>query len=158
MLSCRFPRDRRGVRSRQKAYYHTKSHLRHSGLIGKRLDSSASGKIKSDCFLPHRCIQRRRSFSTNEILWNLHSHFMFTGISINPSSEFRSKIQLEVEILVVHRLRTFLVNLDAKERYSLRFGLILWFLNGGSSGILGASQLPSEKSIERLAVSLERDL
>jgi hypothetical protein len=68
-----------------------------AGLIGKGSDSSASGKIKSDCFLPHRCIQKLRSFSTNEILWNLHSHFMFTGISINPSFELRSKIQFEVE-------------------------------------------------------------
>jgi hypothetical protein len=97
-----------------------------AGLIGKGSDSSASGKIKSDCFLPHRCIQKLRSFSTNEILWNFHSHFMFTGISINPSSELRSKIQFEVEKLVVHRRRTFLVNLDEKERYSFCFGSNIW--------------------------------
>jgi hypothetical protein len=42
-----------------------------AGLIGKGSDSSASGKIKSDCFLPHRCIQnsdrflRTRSFGTS---------------------------------------------------------------------------------------------
>ena len=118
-----------------------------AGLIGKRSESSASGQTKSDCFLPDRCIQRLRSLSTNQILGNFHSHFMFTNISINPSSEFRSKIKLEVEILVVHIRRTFLVNLDANERYSFRFGSHIWFLNGANSG-----HVRSEASYPRISI------
>jgi hypothetical protein len=59
-----------------------------AGLIGKGSDSSASGKIKSDCFLPHRCIQKHRSFFYErdplELPQPLYVHWYF------DKSEFRT--------------------------------------------------------------------